>query len=568
MPVFSLAQLIWLAILLLIASKILGPKNTASDTRGTKIRKALSRIIRITSISAAIAALIVWIFPTPGTTNLNAQNIMALNETMASYAEILEYSWVVSLFLLLTAGLAVWAGWLDVKSAPIKGLRWSIKSTASAKLILGIVAACSFVASGVESGVENNLRQAKEVQQSLNDLQLAVFQRVEAVAEHEASASLLQSAGKVNANVTTLHAAYNQVASFLPDSKVIADSESTSDTRNAVAAPDISTDQANALLETYGRSPSAEESNDTLVNDVVGLIFDEKIADNVKKHFFGIANPLLSELASAFIDPIIAEPIKNAVSKKVSDAIRGNWSRAALRDAVDPVVAKGSAIMEIHLNKVPTSTAAGEVDQGFGDPVWNDLRDQLRLAVSKGLRNKDAATSASAKEVVERFAAFWGSAYTLFARRPDRKEVGERMFASYLLQNPDYSALWGYGVIALTPTEYEEDLRDLSVQDLVKSKGGKRKIATLRELLAHRDAIKAKDADFVNQILAPFAGIPPADVTDRQLAESLTAAHGSYPVDGYRLYFSKIDASQLHVATEYFRGDAVSTYVGKYCPAE
>jgi hypothetical protein len=179
--------------------------------------------------------------------------------------------------------------------------------------------------------------------------------------------------------------------------------------------------------------------------------------------------------------------------------------------------------------------------------------------IENGIPRKTELVQAETRARFHEVRDLRGAIRTLLFAAPGRAAAEERAFGRILDDHPVYAALWGYGVIGMTPPGLESRLRTISIAD------------TGTRATRIRDAMveaSLGDVDLRNTLFE--MGFDPdrdRGLSIGQIKEKLYDVHGPYPVDGYKLYYSVTQPASVDRAVSYFKSDTVGEAVGTYCPA-
>jgi hypothetical protein len=558
----SAAQLAIIGGLLILSSLILHPDPLELDRVSCKIVYGVGKVAMLAGLAAVLAAAIVVLTPVFRPSDLTSENLKELNERIEQYHRWLEKSWV--LLIALTGSLlaGTWSGWLQVTAAKAKAAGRIVKATSSAKILVGFLSCCTFVGTGLQGTLKNRISEAESTQTKLRTFQVEIFSHIERTIEQGVVAQTVQQAEDLNPHFQQLVQAYNIVFPYLPSRPTPFRSEprrmmhTNSGTEQPI--PDMSLAQAETIQTQFKQASGDDEQVGPLVEDVVHLAFDNGISDQVKTYLLHVGNPLLSELVSAFLDPIFAERAERFITAQTTRIIKNHLDRnnqhVRLNEAAQPLMA-GVA------RRIATVGQAVKVESSLlGDPGWESVRTNMRRAIAIGLRGKAPAVQDEARAMMTTFDAMWGGLGVVITGRKERRDQPEKVFSKYLKSNPDFAALWGYAVIKFTPKDYGEHLAKISEQlglpsttlnllkDLVRS-GGEGNLIAQQKMVEvdphHRLTVLSTDLEY-NRVWYEY--------------------HGAYPLDGYILYQSEVGGSSLDEAIRYYRSDSVSLNVERYCP--
>jgi hypothetical protein len=180
----------------------------------------------------------------------------------------------------------------------------------------------------------------------------------------------------------------------------------------------------------------------------------------------------------------------------------------------------------------------------LGDAPWSELRNEF-LWMS-GFTHLSPQRNEGVRTAIANFQSMWNHASMLFVGETARQQVAEGVFAQYLLSHADFASIWSYMVISKTPAEYKRDLRDVSIDDLMKFDQAAAMDRTIQILFAHDRSLEPPKVPEI--VVAKY---------ERQ---------GPHPLDGFLLYFRTTNPILLGEATSYFRSPEVATFVLLYCP--
>ncbi len=458
-------------------------------------------------------------------------------------------SWVVVVLAIATLLTAVWLGRLEVSVAQAGAVRKTIKGIAAAKVVVSILAFCTFAAAGFEGKAGEQATKARSAERNLAELQVRVLSHAEHSVAGQVLAQALNTTGVHAASVSTLMQKYSMVAPYLSGRPALVTTSGDEPVRlvDASHPADITEAQATDDL----RDEETATTRNLLAEDLVDLLFDKKVSEPAKKYLLGLHNPILAELAGAILDPLIAKPLKRGIARIAQHTMRTGGRPAA--NEVGQIAA--SLVMAVARRVSAVNNIQDDGSYGvFGATVWDNVRQRMDAAIVAGLNHKPPSVQDAARSMARRFQDFRTAFLIVVPESRARHTTGEEAFKAYIRGNPDYAAIWGYAVIALKPESYERRLEEISVR------GMGSKVQELRSLLAISDKeIRAGIANRYGTTLNP-------QMSDRELAEAIYRAHGAYPLDGFLLYQEATGGDATEAET-FYKTDRVEAFVDKYCPA-
>lgn len=556
-------QLIVLGVALLLAPKFLHFSDASTDWSEGRIKRALARVISLTGVAALIAAALLLFTGQIIAASYQHTTLLAISEAIEYYNALSDYFWIV--FLAAIVLLTLVAGSVLVPAAKARRLVESVKLSGKIKYIVVLLASCSFVQGGALRQIDEQIAKEQSAARELTELQMALFQKVKQTTQQQLISDAVQNLSAEEPLVEPVIEAYDRLHGYYPEYiKKVVRAELPQRAFEPIA--DFERSDAESLLKQYGggtkeqfvTTPEDNVTTRNFVEDVAGIVYDNSVSESIKSHMLGIENPLVSELVSAFLDPLIFDGLKVAAADLATRAMQSRWNPDELRAQIRRVASTQKSAVVARAAKV--ARQASKSGREVGEPVWNDIRSKLSLAVRRGLSGKDEQTQNEAREAVARFDEFWLYTERIYGNGPTRTAVPEQLFQRYLFEHEPYAALWGYAVIAFVPPELEAELSDISMQHLMKSSGIE-KIRSIQSLASDSSA-EAKE------LLSGMGlqGLPEKELTVERVAKAFHAYKGAYPADGFTLYFKKTSPGSYEGASEYYDSHRVAKHVGKFCP--
>lgn len=553
-------QLITTGALLVICSFIFPSNPQKLRTVGRKIIYALAKVMRLVGFAALIAATIILLIPALEPSDLTTKTLKELNETIEQYHRWLEMSWTVLLVLIASLLVCFWLGWSELTAAHARLAGRVVKATSTPKLLVGLLASCTFIGAGIEERTLENTAKTEAVAQRLAGLQLQLFSHIEREIERELIEEVITQAATQSPQFKQTVTAFNIVAPFLPnrpDITRVADDKILQDTSLKVAVPDISLAQAEKIERELNDEEKKEGSPDIIIENFIHLAYDKGVSDSIKLFLRHIGNPFISELVADFLDPFFGEQAERLITTQATKVMQNHFDRktsqAQLRAASQPL--HDSIARRLAAVQQPTQ----DEENLLGDPRWDYVRTVLRRVIMIGLPGKMTAVQDDARAAMRRFDYMWSALDILVKDSQERRDQSERIFSAYIKQNADLAALWGFFVISVTPSDYQSDLVNTAQQigppDDVLT--GLTKLVRMREE-GNEEAKKAMEKFDPENELTSLSG-------RSDYARIWYMHHGPYPLHGYVLYEKVIGGSSTEKAVQYFRSEPVTDAVNKYC---
>jgi hypothetical protein len=554
-------QLITIGCLLIVISFVLPRDPQMLQTTFRKIAFGLVKVMRLVGIAAVIAGAIILLLPILHASDLTDKTVKQLNEQIELYHHWLELSWIVLVVFILALLACVWFGWSEVTAARAGAAIRIVKITSTAKILAGFLACCTFVGAGVEGRIKDRASEAEGAAQKLSSLQLILFRHVEFEIERELVSETIHQASAQSPRVQQTIAAFRIVAPFLPYRPDFIPASYDNEDHKASAQhdspPDVTLTQIAKIEEELKDEPKDDSPEGVLIEEVVHLTYDNTVSDAMKHYLLHIGNPIISEIVSAFMNPLFGESAERLIREQAKRMMGGHFDRSAseaqLRESTS------SLQSEIVQRIVATQTKSGDEGE-LGGPGWARLRSVLRQAVMIGLPRKKPAIQDEARVMLTRYARFWEAVNIVVQVPENRRDYSEKVFSVYLKQNPDYAALWGYAVISATPPDYREEL-DASAQQ----NGPPGEI-----LKSLKDLVRMKYSGDPTAVTSMKKFDPDDELTlastRRDYGRVWYAYHGPYPQDGYVFYVKKTGGTLDDEAITYYQSPEVSRYVERYCP--
>lgn len=562
---FNSWQLLVLGVALFLASKFLHFSGASTDQPEGRVKQALGRVVSLTGVAALIAAALLLFTEKMIASSYQGATLQAISDVIERLHILSDYLWMI--FLAAIAVLALVAGSILLPAKKAGHLIETIEMSGKIKYIVVLLASCSFVYGGTSQQIDEYVAKEQASETELKELQLALFQKIEQTTQQQLISDALKKLAAAEPLAGPVIAAYDRLNGYYPEyiNKV---ARTAKPQKSFEPIADFGHSDVELLLKQYGggvkeqfgTAPEKNVMTHNLAEDVTGIIFDETVSESIKSHMLGIENPLLSELVSAFLDPLVFEGLKVAAADLAKRAILSRWTP-------DQLQAQAKQLANTQKNTVVARAAkvarqARESGREIGEPVWNDIRSQLSSAVRRGLSSKDKHTQDAAREAIAQFDEFWSATERIYGNSRVRTTVPEQLFQRYLFEHEAYAALWGYAVIAFVPPNLKADLIDISVKDLMEGTGLKkvRDIQLLASGSPEEDSVKT----FLRDV--GLLGLSENELTVERVARAFHKYHGAYPADGFALYFKKTSQRNAVAASEYYGGDRVGKYVSKFCP--
>ena len=533
--------------------------NVASDTSPwlTSTLYGLMRVLAMLAAAALVAAVILAMTPESSPSKLGSLNVAQLNELMEWCERWSDRTWIVLSFI----GLALLVGIRVAKPphAPEPGLGKFIKllrSATFAKTVFALLAAASFVSSGIISKIAKEETEVQQAEVELKAAQLALARKVSAQVQEDIVQAALTQIAANNPRLKQMTNDYETASPFLFEARVTSVDVRPRAGEDALQGevPDLPLDDVKQLDQEYSEAPSTEE----LGSELAELAFYSNASESVRHNLLELDNPLLSELVAAVGEPIVVEAWRRLAAPLARNAMARLTPRAELRAKIGAMVLSANLIAQLGDNASAEEDDLEVYEQPLGNPAWDGVREKLSSRVHQGLRYAKPETRADAIRDLDKFDGVWGAIGRL-ASSPSARITQEAAFHRYLAQDPTYAALWGYAVIALTPQEFGGSLKTVAVEDLA----GSEKVDVLREVIV---AAKKGDPDS-QKALASF-GIDAGQVSSldkHQLAGLLYDHHGGYPKDGLMMYARETNYPIDNMRT-YYETEAMQKAVGGFCP--
>ncbi|MDT4814667.1 hypothetical protein FQZ97_476770 [compost metagenome] len=568
---FNAWQLVIVGMLLFIAAKV-GCSTVTTDRPGDRTKRALEQVLVLTAVAAWIAAAVLLLIDSWITRQYQDATLLALNEAIAAYSKFASELWIDFLIAMLL--LSVAAGSVLIPAAMGGRLVRTLATSSKIKFILALLASCTFVQAGASWQLQDFLAKAEHAkvklheqqlfeQEELKELKLALVQQIKKATQSQLIEDALADLSAATPAIVPAIQAYDRVHSFLPyeiQRKQFAEPPVTPD----VLLADYSRSDVERLLRTYTAQEPASTTTKAnagmtthnLVEDVTSIVFDETVGDSFKKQILGIDNPLLSELVSVFLDPLVVDGLKTTASELVTRAIQSRWTAQDLRRKASQAAGR---IKGLVLARAAPVTDVPHVVQGsIGDPTWEPVRQRLSDELKAGLPNKEGEVQKEAAKEGRQFDAFWEDVGRLYGHGGARSQGPEKMFQAYLLRNEAYAVLWGYGVNHFVPAQYKGELTKMAEQSLTHGQG-------LDTYFAFLSVIHNPSEDFskfLNSI-----GFDQATLRDEKALEKrYLEVFGPLTADGIALYLRMAGKEWKAIHRKFYDQEAVVAFAEEIGP--
>jgi hypothetical protein len=554
-------QLLTIGCVLVVTSFLLPRDPQKLHTTLRKVVFGLAKVVRLVGIAALIAGAIIILLSVFFTSDLTDQTLKDLNDGIERYHHWLEWSWIVLAASCLSLLACIWFGLAEITAARARAAGRIIKATSTAKILAGFLACCTFIGAGAEGRITEREAETEATAQKLSSLQLILFKHVEREIEQEVISETIHDASTQSSLVQQTINTFQVVAPFLPNRPTIVPGsygESTHESSTQPTAPDVTLKQIAKVEDELKDEPRDESPEGVLVEDFVHLAYDNTVSDAMKQYLLHIGNPIISEMVSAFLDPMFGESIEGWIRDQARRVMTDRFDRASSEAQVREGTRSARSKVVQDIASAQATDDSNEND--LGDPRWARVRDVLQRAVMVGLPRKKPEVQEEARVMMTRYSHVWESVAALVQDPQSRTDYPEKIFAVYLSKNADYAALWGYAVISVTPPEYKEELSESAQQS-----GPPREVEKLL-----RDLVRMKYSGDPSAVKSMQKFDPNSELTmastRSDYARVWFAYHGPYPQDGYVFYEAKTGKASREEASSYYQSAEVSRNVDTYCP--
>jgi hypothetical protein len=331
----GLFGLITIGIALSICPALVYIYQSSVSSAPAKILLGIARLVQIVGFAALVASVVVFFLPLFLRSDLDSKTLIELNKLIESYHKYLEFSWVVFLLGIATLFGLAWVGKFEIESTNAKIAHNAIKAVSIVKLVVGILAACTFIGGDLNGRIQDRIADAEAEKAKINDVELALFSKLESVLAQDAVIESLIQASRSNSSVGQVQTAYHLVAPYLP-STLPANSTRDWAVRSRPEPDKVASDRSfqdvARVLGLIDNAAETQTGQDELVDDAVELVFDEQVVEPVKAHLLGLGNPILGALVDAFLDPLFLDAARQSVREKALDFVHNHANIDSTRD--------------------------------------------------------------------------------------------------------------------------------------------------------------------------------------------------------------------------------------------
>ncbi|MDU9394770.1 hypothetical protein [Pseudomonas sp. zfem002] len=551
-------ELLIVAAALFLCSRLLRLPGRARG-RTLQIKRSLATVLASTAVTALLAAALLFLIGYLIAAEYRATTILALEQTLETYASLSAHLWLVLLAIFLV--LALITGGFLVSTATARSISRLSSLGNALKYAVVLLASCGIAQIGAQQKIEAYTALTRLEIDEQKALQLTLFRKLVQASQQQLVSAVVNDFIADDARASATVDAYDFVREYqrYPYKRTLL---APRPSVGFQPTKELQRASLEKLMELYSTTESGPLDtriwNDTkphdLTDDITRMVFDESISDNLKENILGIENPLLDALVSAILDPLILDRLKTVSVEMASRALRGEWSPTELEANASTESKK------LALARFKTATArAVDADSEIGEPLWNAVRVSLSASVEHGLPRKSDSAQNEARQVIFDFKAFWSAVEQLYGQGNARAQGSERLFQNYLLSREHYAALWGYGVITFAPAGLDSELKRIAVTRM--TKGDDRE--AMMALLALRSSTNEEVQTWLSKNQLPSVS---SDMTLEEVAEISHASGNSKPKDGFTLYFQETAPDRSADARDYFNSERVELQVGRLCP--
>jgi hypothetical protein len=230
----------------------------------------------VVGAAALVAVVMLMVLPVFQPTDLNTENLRQLNEAVEQYHRWLEKSWILLVVLCVTLLASAWLVRSEVSAAKAKLAGRVIKGTAAAKVVVGILAACSFVGGDLKGRLQDRVVDTTAAKVALTEVRLEFFPKAERILMRQVVITALEQVSDHSSSFNQVWIAYNLSAPYLADlpSAMAKEKlpEETKATRREAAVLDVSLQQAAADAAALDQAIAEQTRQDELVDHIVELV--------------------------------------------------------------------------------------------------------------------------------------------------------------------------------------------------------------------------------------------------------------------------------------------------------
>jgi hypothetical protein len=555
----SATSLFAIGILCRIMATVWKRRDSTPENYRERVRNALVTLISDLGWAALAAAIVALLIERAVSLDERQASLADINSFIAAANSYLKWNWAVFLILSLTGLVAFALVRTELAHANVRAVGKAAKWSAVLKGLFALLATSTFIGAEANGTVRAKLNEAKAARAKLTEAQLLLFKHAQVALVREAIASALNQSVSSVPQVRTASTSYAATAQFFSSSLATPVANVDDLAPNFEPGPFVPTaDLKPAAIQSRSGEVDAavasQNDQEKLVNDIVRLAFGRANSE-IKARYVDLGNPILNSLLSAFSDPAILDPLREAAAKQANRILRREVDFTAAAAAMRTY---GRSLAS-HFLPAFSRLPAPDPQPGFGVGEWGATRDNLVRVTDAGIRGKSPALQQQARDVVRDEARMEANASLLLFAAKNRAPAEEAMFARYLGSNPSYAALWGYGVIGDPPGRLQAQLKTISVTY------NTRKASQIRQAI-----VQANDGDSEMAATLREMGFDPVadrDLTLPEIKAKLFEVHGPYPIDGFALYFSDVGVINVQTARAYYASDVVGGWVSRICPA-
>ncbi|HAU5638685.1 hypothetical protein [Citrobacter amalonaticus] len=544
--------LLSISIILLIVSSAVMKVTKNKTTTSMKIISGISKTLFLTGWAMFFSSIITFLLPVFQTLNIEPLNINELNNYISKTNNILKWSWMLTLLVCMTIILCAWLTQIQISKVIVEKEKKLFKYISIMKGVFSILAFFTFVGGDLHGQLTRNIERANNGKVWIHEAQLQITNKTEAFILHKVLASTISSLSQENKSVNTTLIAYSNVSKvIIPPINDLVAPENLSNPQPG-ALPDLSLVQLKEVEQVIDKAKT-EGQEMIIVEQIADILYDKSISNPIKGYLFEFQNPILSGIVNAIADPVLFNPLKNKVTAIALSFLQKKIDiQTVFQQTHDEGVQQSKAIsmiIDAHITE-PT------FNEQFGQEDWDRVRINMAKGVEKGLPGKSSAIQNKTRDMEGRFLDFRNNMQILSRNSTQKNILQETGFTHYLNKNPDFAALWGYAVIAFTPSRLQAELKGIATQDIQKD------IIPSIKLLASDPSNDAQQA--LENIGLSSETVK--KLNDQELTSAIYSIRGTHPADGYELYFSDVAPSKREDAKSYFESTDVVKNVTIYCP--
>lgn len=352
------------------------------------VRQALAGFSGQLALVALLAAAVLQWLPLWRPAGLAELNVAQLQETQRSFTTIAERAWWLPMALALLALGAGAIGWHAIDGVRARVLGQTLAGTLWLKSLAALVALFGVSAVGLQQRAAASAALVQEQRARLVELRITL-------ANDAARAALLAIARPL---VTTVPATLDwpgladaywaaEPVLAVPDGRARANPpRQAMASRVRDAMPDLSAQALEgkaAVLQQVHRQ--ATEPSQRLMSVVLEAAFDNAMVDPLRSRVLELGNPVLNELLSVMLDPVVVAPLRQAVVETAVAAFRGGGAEA-MQQRANQSVAKLPAQARQRLRSA-MARASGQLQAAARGPLGIPKWDAVRINLAERLRS-------------------------------------------------------------------------------------------------------------------------------------------------------------------------------------